>query len=65
MLEVDGLPLSSLDEGLGHLTVLDDRILDTHLLLHEARQRRSRHIHSRQVLHTVTTMDVEYPTCWA
>ena len=37
MLEVDGLPLGRLDEGLGHLSVLDDRVLDPHFLLHEAR----------------------------
>ena len=37
VLEVDGLPLGRLDEGLGHLSVLDDRVLDPHFLLHEAR----------------------------
>ena len=37
VLEVDGLPLGRLDEGLGHLSVLHDRVLDPHFLLHEAR----------------------------
>ena len=61
MLEVYGLTLSSLDEGLRHLTVLDLGVSHTTLTGQEAGEGGSRYIHRGEVLHAVATMDIECP----